>query len=61
MRIQKFKNEIEKESELALKLIKKTDDDIRIEAATHFREIVNRFYDSEETKKTKHLEETKDN
>ena len=37
--------------------VKKTDDNMWKEAVMHFREIVNRFYDSEETK---HCEETKD-
>lgn len=55
MDIQKFKNEIEKSSRVTQKSIQKkffmSDDDLRKEALTHFREIVNRFNTSEETKK----------
>ena len=55
MDIQKFKYEIEKSSRVTQNSIKTkvfvSDDDLRKEAKTQFREIVNRFNTSEETKK----------
>ena len=54
MTVQKFKNEIDKNSRMTLNSIKKkffmTDEDLRKEAVTHFREIVNRFNTGEEIK-----------